>query len=105
MGKSYKSELTQLPATYDYALSLDISALEKEIPGLATFPLIAIGYGGSQSTATLIADLHQNEFGQVSKADTPLIASAYLGNLKSSAVFLVSASGKNPDILGIGRVA
>ncbi|MEX0802926.1 MAG: HAD hydrolase family protein [Candidatus Binatia bacterium] len=105
MGKSYKSELSQLPATYDYALALDITALKMEIHKLAPFPLIAIGSGGSQSTAALVADLHQSEFGQASKGETPLIASDYLGKLKSSAVFLVSASGNNPDILGIGRVA
>jgi fructoselysine-6-P-deglycase FrlB-like protein len=94
-----------LPATYDYALALDITALAKEVHGVAPFPIVAIDSGGSQSTAVLVADLHQNEFGQGSKADTPLIASDYLGKLKSSAVFLVSASGENADILGIGRIA
>lgn len=103
MGKPYKSELQQLPRTYRWALSLDYGTLKNRIDALASYPLIAIGSGGSQSTATLVADLHQTKFGQVAKADTPLSAWSYLKILKRSAVFLVSAGGKNPDILGIAK--
>jgi hydroxymethylpyrimidine pyrophosphatase-like HAD family hydrolase len=67
--------------------------------------LLAVGSGGSQSTAHLIADLHQNRFGQLAKADTPLIARSYLQKFKAAAIVLVSAGGKNPDILGVARAA
>lgn len=105
MGKPYKSELQHLPATYRWALSHDHGALKRQIDALAAYPLISIGSGGSQSTATLVADLHQSKFGQVAKADTPLSAWSYLKNLKSSAILLISAGGKNPDILGIAKAA
>jgi len=82
---------------------LDYAALKNHTDMLASYPLIAIGSGGSQSTATLVADLHQSKFGQVAKADTPLSAWTYLKNLKSSAILMVSAGGKNPDILGIAK--
>ena len=103
MGKPYKSEIQQLPHTYRWVLSLEYAALKNRIDALASYPLIAIGSGGSQSTATLVADLHQTKFGQVAKADTPLSAWSYLKILKRSAIFLVSAGGKNPDILGIAK--
>jgi hydroxymethylpyrimidine pyrophosphatase-like HAD family hydrolase len=103
LGKPYKSELQQLPRTYRWALSLEYGALKNRIDALASYPLIAIGSGGSQSTATLVADLHQTKFGQVAKADTPLSAWSYLKILKGSAIFMVSAGGKNPDILGIAK--
>jgi hypothetical protein len=103
MGKPYKSELRELPHTYRWALSLEYAALRDRVDELAAYPLIAIGSGGSQSTATLVADLHQTKFGQVAKADTPLSAWSYLKRLKRSAIFMVSAGGKNPDILGIAK--
>src|SRR6202158_2778228 len=103
MGKPYKSELQRLPHTYRWALSLEYAPLRDRIDGLASYPLIAIGSGGSLSTATLVADLHKTIFGQVAKADTPLSAWSYLKVLKRSAIFIVSAGGKNPDILGIAK--
>jgi haloacid dehalogenase-like hydrolase len=103
VGKPYKSELQQLPTTYRWVMSLEYSALKNQINALAGYPLITIGSGGSQTTAALVADLHQSKFGQVAKADTPLSAWSYLRNLRSSAILLVSAGGRNPDILGIAK--
>jgi fructoselysine-6-P-deglycase FrlB-like protein len=103
MGRPYKSELQQLPHTYHWALSLENAPLKDRLDGLASYPLIAIGSGGSQSTATLVADVHQTKFGQVAKADTPLSAWSYLKFLRRTAIFIVSAGGKNPDILGIAK--
>jgi hypothetical protein len=103
VGRPYKSELQHLPHTYDCVLSLEYAPLKDRIDGLASYPLIAIGSGGSQSTATLVADLHQTKFGQVGKADTPLSAWSYMKLLKRAAVLLVSAGGQNPDILGIAK--
>ncbi|MBZ5524805.1 MAG: hypothetical protein LAP21_21410 [Acidobacteriia bacterium] len=105
MGKPYKSELRQLPLTYRWALSLECGTLRSWIEALASYPVVAIGSGGSQSTAALVADLHQTKFGQAAKADTPLSAWSYLKILKHSAILLVSAGGKNPDILGIAKAA
>jgi hydroxymethylpyrimidine pyrophosphatase-like HAD family hydrolase/fructoselysine-6-P-deglycase FrlB-like protein len=67
--------------------------------------LLTVGSGGSQSTAHLIADLHEMRFGQLAKADTPLLARSYLQKSKYPAIVLVSAQGKNPDILGVAHVA
>lgn len=84
---------------------MDCSALASRIAALSSYPLISIGSGGSQSTAALIADLHQTKFGQVARAETPLGAASYLRTLKPASIIMVSAGGRNPDILGIARVA
>jgi hydroxymethylpyrimidine pyrophosphatase-like HAD family hydrolase/fructoselysine-6-P-deglycase FrlB-like protein len=94
-----------LAHTYRWALSLDTRFLAERLQALEKCPLLTIGSGGSQTTAHLIADLHQSRFGQLAKADTPLLAGSYLQESKSSAIVLVSAQGKNPDILGIARAA
>ena len=105
MGKPFESELLQLAATYRWSLSLDTSPLVERVRALAGSPLLVIGSGGSQSTAHLISDLHQQRFGELSKADTPLVASSYVHKLKSCGILLVSAGGRNHDILGVARAA
>jgi fructoselysine-6-P-deglycase FrlB-like protein len=105
VGRPYKSELLHLASTYRWSLSLDTGSLAERLHALAKRSLLAVGSGGSQSTAHLIADLHQNRFGQLAKADTPLIARSYLQKSKPASIVLVSAGGKNPDILGVARAA
>jgi len=94
-----------LASTYRSSLSLDTVSLAERINALAKCSLLAVGSGGSQSTAHLIANLHENRFGQLAKAETPLIAHSYLQKSKPTAIVLVSAGGKNPDILGVARAA
>jgi hypothetical protein len=105
MGRPYKSELLRLAKTFSWSSSLDTKPLADRLSAAKQYPLLAIGSGGSQSTAHLISDRHQRRFGQLSKADTPLIARSYLHDYKSFAIVLVSAGGRNPDILGIAREA
>ena len=105
MGRPYQSELGRLASTYQWSLSLDTASLAEHVQALERCSLLAIGSGGSQSTAHLLADLHQDRFGQLARADTPLIAGSYLRKSQSAAVVLVSAGGKNPDILGVARAA
>ena len=102
MGKPYQSELAKLSETYQWALSLDAKPLEEHLVSVANCPLVAIGSGGSYSTATLMADLHQRQTGEVGMSDTPLMAASYLKQLKGSAVALVSGAGLNPRHTGSG---
>ena len=105
MGRPYQSELLHLASTYRWSLSLDTGSLAERLQALKKCSLLVIGSGGSQSTAHLIADLHQNHFGQLAKADTPLIARSYLEKSRCPAIVLISAQGKNPDILGVAHAA
>ena len=105
MGKPYESELAKLSETYQWALSLDATPLEERLVSVANCPLVAIGSGGSYSTAILVADLQQRQTGEVGRADTPWMAASYLKQLKGAALVLVSGAGRNPDILGVARRA
>ncbi len=105
MGRPYQSELLRLASTYRQALDLDIAPLAEHFRSLRNCSLLAVGSGGSQTTAHLIAELHQVRFGQLAKAETPLLARSYLQRSQSSAIVLVSAAGRNPDILGVARAA
>jgi fructoselysine-6-P-deglycase FrlB-like protein/hydroxymethylpyrimidine pyrophosphatase-like HAD family hydrolase len=105
VGKPYQSELLHLESTFRWSLSLDTDSLAERLRALGNYSLLAVGSGGSLSTAHLIADLHQNCFGQLAKAETPLLARAHLDKSRSCAVVLVSAQGRNPDILGLARAA
>jgi DNA-binding MurR/RpiR family transcriptional regulator len=105
IGRPFKTELLSLGSTYRWSLALDISRLAEQLESTRSRPLLVVGSGGSQSTAHLIANLHMNRFGQLSKAETPLLATSDLNRLKSCGVLLVSASGRNPDILGVARAA
>ena len=105
MGKPYKLELEQLDKTYQWAARIEIDSLVRRISELGNKNLLVIGSGGSLSTAQLWADLHQKRTGRLSKSVTPLIATAELMDLKDTSVALVSARGKNRDVLAAADAA
>jgi len=105
LGRPYKLELEQLDATYRWALQVDISGLASAINCSAAQPLLAVGSGGSLSTACLIADLEQSQRGCFSRFETPLLASPVPESLAGARIFIVSARGRNPDVLGFAKLA
>lgn len=72
MGKPYDSELASLPLTYDWARTADIKPLVTAFRRASALPLIAIGSGGSFTTAAFTADCHQHFCQRLAKAITPL---------------------------------
>jgi hypothetical protein len=103
LGRPYKLELEQLDATYRWARQVDISGLASAINCSAGQPLLAIGSGGSLSTACLIATLEQGQRSRFSSFETPLLASHDPESLAGARVFIVSARGRNPDVLGFAK--
>lgn len=99
MGKPFASELENLPNTYAWALNADVSHLEKALIGTSSFPLLAVGSGGSYTTAYFITQLHEQVLRQSAKAVTPLEL-AWSEAVCGKAVILLSAGGRNPDIIG-----
>jgi fructoselysine-6-P-deglycase FrlB-like protein len=95
----YEAELSKLGATYDQALRADIRDVKSAIAGASEASIIGVGSGGSFTTASLLCHLHETYTGRVSRPSTPLeiICSPTLA--ASSPVFLISAEGKNPDIV------
>jgi hypothetical protein len=99
VGKPFISELQILPETYKWALDVGIESLIKAVSDSFSFPLICIGSGGSFTAAHFISQLHERYFHQISKPVTPL-EFIDTENARGKAVIILSAGGRNPDIIG-----
>src|SRR5580698_8183473 len=95
----YQTELSKLGVTYDYAMNQDVSHLKDAIAGASESSVIGVGSGGSFTVASLLCSLHEAYTGRVSRPSTPLEIICTPSLASSSPVFLISAEGKNPDIL------
>jgi HAD superfamily hydrolase (TIGR01484 family) len=95
----YGAELEALPATYAAALRADVTALKSAIAGASESSVIGVGTGGSYTVASLLCNLHEMYTGRVSRPATPLEIICNPTLAAASPVFLVSAEGKNPDIV------
>ncbi|MDP2752111.1 MAG: HAD family hydrolase [Rhodocyclaceae bacterium] len=95
----YDTELLRLEETYKSALKADVSGLKNAILGASDSSLIGIGSGGSFTVASLLCNLHETYTGCISRPSTPLEVICNPTLALSSPVFLVSAEGKNPDII------
>lgn len=81
----------------------DIGPLAEAISGCLDLPLLAVGSGGSLSVAEFAAKVHRDFTGLSSVAQTALEASAGRFRPESQAVFMTTAGGRNPDVLGSFR--
>ncbi|WP_138737837.1 HAD hydrolase family protein [Pseudomonas putida] len=95
----YEEEMDLLPDTYAAAMRVDVQELQKAIIGASEASLIGVGSGGSFTVASLLCNLHESYTGRVSRPSTPLEIICNPTLAASSPVFLVSAEGKNPDII------
>lgn len=95
----YEGELAQLAHTYLTACNADIKSLKLAIESAADTSMIGVGSGGSFTVASLLCSLHETYTGRVSRPSTPLEIICSPALASSSPVFLVSAEGKNPDIV------
>jgi HAD superfamily hydrolase (TIGR01484 family) len=95
----YDDELSFLGDTYRTALTLDISHLKAAIAEASESSIIAVGSGGSFTTASLFCSLHEFYTSKISRPSTPLEVICTPNLAASSPVFLISAEGKNPDII------
>lgn len=95
----YEDELAQLGHTFAAALAEDIEPLKAAIAGTAEASVIGVGSGGSFTVASLLCNLHEAYTGRVSRPSTPLEIICNPTLASSSPVFLISAEGKNPDII------
>lgn len=104
MGKPYQLELDSLATTYAAAMRLDTGPLIRFLTSCRSFPLIAVGSGGSLTAAHFAAWLHERSFGVVARPATPLDAIEAVRNARNTAILLLSAGGSNPDIVGALRI-
>src|SRR5207245_9421962 len=95
----YENELSKLDQTYAAAFKTDIQRIKTAIAGASESSIVGVGSGGSFTTASLLCNLHETYTGRVSRPSTPLEIICNPTLAASSPVFLVSAEGKNPDII------
>lgn len=95
----YEEELKKLDVTYSLALAADVSGLKNAIAAASESSIIGVGSGGSFTVASLLCNLHEAFTGRVSRPSTPLEIICNPTLASASPVFLISAEGKNPDII------
>ena len=98
MGRPYAKELTLLSATYAHALAADIAWLRESVDALRARPIIVVGSGGSVSACHVTARLHESRARLSARVLTPLEFVRHPVP-QEAGVLLLSASGKNPDII------
>lgn len=99
MATHYDNELGKLSHTYETALSSDVTKLASAIRAASESSIIAVGSGGSFTVASLLCNLHEAYTGRVSRPSTPLEMICNPTLASASPAFLISAEGKNPDII------
>lgn len=102
MGKPFKKELESIARTFKWARKADVLSWRKALD-INALSLVTVGSGGSLSLAKYAAQLNEERGGGVSRAETPLGIMQGHANLKNAAVILISAKGRNPDILSAYR--
>lgn len=102
MAKPYQGEMARLRETLAWAWASDVAPLEVAVRTAALGPLIAVGSGGSLSTAHALAWLHRSVTGQPATVLTPL-ESVSVTHDSNTALWLLSASGGNVDIVNAAK--
>lgn len=98
MATNYQRELDRIAETYRWALRTPVSDLLEAVSAFAGNPLVAVGSGGALTVATMGAMLHELT-GKVGSSTTPLLLRSKMQTLSACSVLLVTAGGRNPDIL------
>lgn len=99
MGKPYSKELDQFSETASWAADQDVKALERYFDRWTGDHAAIIGSGGSYSAAVAAAVLRELATASPTTAATPLQFVALSPRLPETRAFLLSAEGKNRDIL------
>ncbi len=95
----YETELSKLSETYQAALVADVRRVKDAVASASQSSVIGVGSGGSYTVASLLCNLHETYTGRVSRPATPLEIICNPTLAASSPVFLISAEGKNPDVI------
>jgi len=99
MGRPYESELKEFQKTYNWSLFAPVKSLAESLASVIRFPLIAVGSGGSLTSAAVVAMLHTQFTGQLARVMTPYELAMSPVSLHETGVLLCTAGGSNPDVL------
>ncbi len=103
MTARYRREIERLDAAYEAAIAAEITPLLCAVETWFDHPMIMIGSGGSFSTASFAAYLHERVAKRLARAATPL--EIVSGNLADCGAACFTASGRNRDIGGAFKAA
>ena len=98
MGKPYREELEKLGRTTQESYAFAIERLQRAVEDSAGHGLVIVASGGSQTPAHYLADLHQETLGHPCRVVTPLVFQSNPSYARGC-VWMLSAGGRNPDIL------
>lgn len=104
LGKPYSEELDAFAATYTWAGQQDVARLAHFLTRWSGDHAVVVGSGGSFSAAVVVALFRELAHHSQTAAVTPLDFGCLLQRLSPRA-FLLSAEGKNRDILAAARAA
>lgn len=103
MGKQFAEEIAYLPSAIRWALEQNVELLTRVIAANSGRSVLSVGSGGSSTAAAFLAQLHESEFGRISRQSTPVDLLAHETRPEDCAIVLVSAEGKNKDVLAASR--
>ncbi len=98
MGKPYREELQKLDRTTEESYAFPIERLKHAVEDSAGHGLVIVASGGSRTPAQYLAEIHQEMLGHPCQVVTPLIFQSSASYARGC-VWLLSAGGRNPDIL------
>lgn len=98
MAKPYASEISRFAETFAWAIITDISPLRRAVRTASLSSLVAVGSGGSLTTAHALVGLHRKWASRFATVATPLDAISE-STEASTSIWLLSAGGGNVDIL------
>lgn len=104
MGKPFVEELQRFPSTYLWAAGQDVSELQHFLNRWKGEHVAVVGSGGSFSAAVVIGLLREIGHHSVTTPVTPLEFPG-LSRRLSPRTLLISAEGKNKDILHAAEIA
>lgn len=98
MGMPYREELQKLVGTTAESYAFPIERLKRAVEDSAGHGLVIVASGGSQTPAQYLAELQQETLGHPCRVMTPLVFQSSEAYARGC-VWLLSAGGRNPDIL------
>lgn len=104
MGKPYSQELDAFAATYAWAKQQDVGQLSHFLARWSSDHVVIVGSGGSFSAAVAASLFRELAHHSPTSPVSPLDFSSLVNRLSPN-VLLLSAEGKNKDILNAARAA
>ncbi len=105
MGRPFEDELAELEETHRWACEAPVESLAEHVREFSQRPLLAVGSGGSYSTAAFATTLFRKVSSNFAFAVTPQELSAQRHALRQSSVLIATASGSNTDAIGVLKIA